>query len=159
MARSLLLFFLCLGLAGCAGQSTPGIRLALDGPPLHVAMQGDTTTWTGSMDRGCMAGVGSFSVHSENGLICRGQIDHPANDKGRLHAELACADGSVMVLVFRNLGPDQGMGLGRINPDSEAGEQTTFFYHPSQEEARRRLVEVRTDIAVARESKHKKAEP
>ena len=150
-----LLLTLALGLAGCGGPYTPSIRLALDGPPLSIAMQGETLSWYGQMDRSCMAGVGDILLLNANGTTCKGEMDRPANDKGRLYADLTCDNGDTLTLVFRNLGPDQGMGLGRINPDAADGEQTTLFYHPSQNEAQRRLGEVREEIAAMLEKKRK----
>lgn len=147
---------LCLTLAqaGCAPVYAPSIRLALDGPPLAVAAQGDASSWQGAMDRGCMAGFGSVSLrNTANGVVCANAMDQPATDKGRLHADLTCSNGDVMALVFRNLGPDQGMGLARINPEKEGGEQLTLFYHPSPDEALRRLRQVRAEIAEALEWK------
>ena len=155
MARFLLVLTLALGLSGCGAPRTPSIRLALDGPDLAVAMQGETTSWHGLMQRGCMAGVGTILLHGTNGATCKGDMDHPANDKGRLYADLACTNGDSMTLVFRNLGPDQGMGLGRVNPEAEDGEKTTFFYHPSWDEAKRRLGEIREEIAAAVEKNQK----
>ena len=154
MARLALLLTFALGLAGCGGPHTPSIRLALDGPPLSVVMRGETGVWYGIMERSCMAGVGTITLRDADGVTCRGDMDHPANDKGRLYADLACTDGDAVALVFRNLGPDQGMGLGRFNPEQEEGEKTTFFYHPSRAEAERRLEEVRAEIAAMREKKN-----
>ena len=157
MLRSLFLI-VCLSLVGCGDRSTPSIRLALDGPPLYVALQSDSAHWSGLMDRGCMAGLGQITLRDGNGIICNGKMDHPANDKGRLYAELSCANGNTVTLVFRNLGPDQGMGLARVNPETPDGEQLALFYHPSQDEARRRLEQVRAEIAAARESKNEETQ-
>lgn len=94
-----------------------------------------------------MAGFGSMLLQNrEAGLSCRGAMDHPANDKGRLYIELECDNGDVIHVVMRNLGPDQGMGVGRIN---ETGDRITLFYHPSEDEARRRLKQLQNDIALA----------
>ena len=156
MIQRIFPFLLCIALAGCGSQSPPSIRLVLDGPPLHIAMRSESAVWAGQMDRGCMAGFGSITVREENGTVCQGNMDHPANDKGRLYADLSCANGSSMTLIIRNLGPDQGMGLGRISRDAVAGEQTTLFYHPSYDEAKRRLEQIRAEIATARESRESK---
>ncbi|MCC8193593.1 MAG: hypothetical protein LIP28_02980 [Deltaproteobacteria bacterium] len=158
MTGRVFLFLLCAGLAGCGAHYTPSIRLALDGPPLHVAMRDDASAWFGLMDRGCMAGFGTITLHGD-GTTCQGQMDHPANDKGRLYADLLCTTGDTMTLVIRNLGPDQGMGLARINPEEKDGRQMTLFYHPSAEEAKRRLAEVRAEIAAALEEKRRGNEP
>ncbi len=160
MARICL--FLSLGAAlltgACGGNYTPSVQLALDGPQLAVAMRNGENTWHGLMDRGCMAGAGAMVLHREDGVTCGGEIDHPATDKGRLHMDLRCTNGDAMALVFRNLGPDQGMGLGRINPEQADGAKTTFFYHPSPEEADRRLEQVLRDIERAMEQKREKDE-
>ena len=153
MIRRAVLLVLCLGLAGCGERYTPSIRLALDGPPLYIVLQNETTYWSGLMDRGCMAGLGLITLRDEHGGICHGQMDRPANEKGRLYAELLCANGNSVTLVFRNLGPDQGMGLARVNTETPGGEQLAFFYHPSRDEAQRRLEQIRTEIAAARENK------
>lgn len=153
-------FALCLALAaaGCAPRYTASIRLALDGPPLAVAAQGEASSWDGSMDRGSMAGAGLVSLqNAANGVLCGGEMDHPATDKGRLYADLSCTNGDTMVLVFRNLGPDQGMGIARINPDAGDGELLTLFYHPWAKEARRRLGQVRAEITEAMERKKETA--
>lgn len=155
-------FALCLALAaaGCAPTYTSSIRLALDGPPLAVAAQGEASSWHGSMDRGCMAGAGTVSLqNAANGVTCDGEMDHPATDKGRLYADLSCSNGDTMVLAFRNLGPDQGVGIARINPDAGNGERLTLFYHPWAHEARRRLGQVRAEIAEAMEQKKEAAKP
>ncbi|SBW09558.1 exported hypothetical protein [uncultured delta proteobacterium] len=159
MVRRLLLLGCIAGLAGCGGVYTPTVRLALDGPPLAIVMHGDSSSWEGLMDRGCMAGFGDITIRDLDGVTCQGHMDHPANDKGRLYADLSCANGDTMTLVFRNLGPDQGMGLGRMNPEAEDGEQTTLFYHPSQDEAWRRLGEVRQEIADMLEKRQGNAAP
>lgn len=158
MFRPLVPALLALSLCACAAPSSPGIRLALEGPPLAVVMRGETTAWSGLMNRGCMAGVGSITLHNAEGVTCSGDMDHPATDKGRLYADLACSDGGTLALVFRNLGPDQGMGLARHNPENEKGEQIALFFHPSREEAERRLAEVRREIADAVQAKRKNAD-
>lgn len=162
MIRPALLLPFALILAGCASSQGSSIRLALDGPPLAVVMQSEGQTehsvWNGLMDRGCMAGAGTIALRGTDGVTCQGDMDHPANEKGRLYADLACDNGKTMVVVFRNLGPDQGMGVARLDPDNEDGEQATLFFHPSREEAERRLGEIRAEVASALEAKRKKTE-
>lgn len=162
MIRPAFLLPFALILAGCAPSHGSSIRLALDGPPLAVVMRSEGQTghsgWSGLMDRGCMAGVGTIALRGTDGVTCRGEMDHPANEKGRLYADLACDNGKTIVVVFRNLGPDQGMGVARLDPDDEAGEQATLFFHPSREEAERRLGEVRAEVASALAAKRKKTE-
>lgn len=157
-ARPLFLLAFAAGLCGCASPYATSIRLALDGPPLAVAMAGDVTRWSGLMDRSCMAGVGSMSVNDGHGLTCSGDMDRPATDKGRLYIDLACTNGENIAVIFRNLGPDQGMGLGRMNPQNGEGEKITLFFHPSSEEANRRLEEVRAEIAAAKDGQRKMIE-
>lgn len=149
MPRIPVLALLALSLCACATPQSPGIRLALEGPPLAVVARGETTAWSGLMDRGCMAGVGSITLRDADGVICEGGMDHPATDKGRLYADLICSDGGTLSLLFRNLGPDQGMGFARRNPEFEEGERIDLFFHPSREEAERRLVEVRQEVVDA----------
>lgn len=148
-------------LVGC-GTHTPSVLLALDGPPLALIVRNDSATWKGAMERGCMAGVGHISLRKINGYaVCTGDVDHPATDKGRLYADLACSDGTAMTFVYRNLGPDQGMGLARVSAtgtDEGDGKQAVLFYHPSEEEAERRLARIREDIARAVALKQKRDE-
>ncbi|CAK7055362.1 MAG: hypothetical protein DELT_01194 [Desulfovibrio sp.] len=130
-------------LSGCGQVSGPSVRLALDGPPLLVAAKSDNRTMTGVMDRSCMAGVGDMRLFDRAAdLACHGQIDRPATDKGRLYIDLACSDGTTLTFVMRNLGPDQGMGIGRMGET----ENLTMFYHPCAEEAARRLEQLHRDI-------------
>ena len=145
-----------LALTGCAGTSTPTIRLALDGPPLLVAAKGETRVMSGAMDRSCMAGVGGILLYDrQSGLSCQGQMDRPANDKGRMYIDLACSNGDTITFVMRNLGPDQGMGIGRFDNTDES---VTMFYHPCEDEAVRRLDQLREDIGAALEKKKKREE-
>lgn len=139
---------------GCAPVGQPTIRLALDGPPLRIVAEGDTQTFAGGMDRDCMAGLGGMIVYNRRADVsCQGRMDRPATDKGRLYISLECSNGDILTFVMRNLGPDQGMGLGRVN---ETGEQLLLFYHPCEDEARRRLEQLKADIAVAKEEKRKR---
>lgn len=138
-------------LAGCAAPSgVPGPRLALEGPPLFIAVSGGGSRY-GAMDRGCLAGVGGIILQDpQRGVTCEGTMDAPASSKGRLYAELACSDGGTVVLGLRNTGPDQGVGVGRVmRADGEREERISLFYHPCEDEARRRLVRVEADMAEA----------
>lgn len=142
-------------LTGCAA-STPSVRLALDGPPLLVAARGDARVMSGAMDRSCMAGVGGILLYDRQaGISCQGHMDRPANDKGRMYVDLACSNGEAVTFVMRNLGPDQGMGIGRF---AGTDESITMFYHPCEDEAVRRLDQLREDINVALEKKKQRVE-
>lgn len=146
------MFILILG--GCADRSAPSVLLALDGPPLFVAAKSETRAMSGVMDRSCMAGVGGLILHDRpSGVSCQGNMDHPADNKGRMHTDLACSDGTAFTLVMRNLGPDQGMGVGKF---AEGGEIITLFYHPCEGEAARRLEALMRDIGAALEKKKRR---
>lgn len=102
-----------------------------------------------------MAGVGGMSLYDGRaGVSCAGRMDRPATDKGRLYMDLECGNGETFAFVMRNLGPDQGMGLGRAEA---TGEQVLLFYHPGEDEARRRLEQLKADMALAREEKLRRA--
>lgn len=137
----------CLGLVcmtGCAGPTPPSVRLALDGPELVLVGELDGRAYEGAMDRHAMAGVGALTLHEQGtSIVCRGSIDRPASQKGRLYVELSCSDGRSLPLILRNLGPDQGMGIGRFEGQSE---RMTLFYHPSASEAKRRLEQLRHEL-------------
>ncbi|GHV54239.1 hypothetical protein FACS1894206_06600 [Deltaproteobacteria bacterium] len=152
-----LLFYLALGslLASCGGPPREGSPLlALDGPPLSVEGKGEGISLSGTMDRGIMAGFGAMNLYdSKANVLCAGTMDRPGTEKGRLYMALSCANGENISLVMRNLGPDQGMGLGRIE---ERELRFILFYHPSREEAGRRLTQVQRDIAGVREVKEKR---
>ena len=152
--HSLCLLFAASALfSGCAPQGTPSTLLSLDGPPLPILGTLDNAPLRGVMDRSCLAGVGSVALNlpgkTGGTIFCKGIMDQPGNEKGRLYVELACDDGSAVVLALRNLGPDQGMGIGR---HGATGDRITLFYHPSEDEALRRLARVREDLARAEEA-------
>jgi hypothetical protein len=128
---------LALALSGCSAGGAPSPRLALDGPELVLAAELGGRSFDGSMDRSCMAGVGDIALYEQRTrLTCRGAVDAPASSKGRLYVELSCSDERKMYLVLRNLGPDQGMGMGRLEGEAQ---RMTVFYHACRGEARRRL--------------------
>ena len=139
---------------------TPSVRLALDGPPLYVVAEGEASSLQGVMDRSCLAGTGRaslFDLHAVRG--CEGEMDSPATDKARLYLDLVCSDGSTITLALKNLGPDQGMGIGRVITETgEQGDQLTVFYHPCGDEAIRRLAALRNDVAEARTRAAKKTD-
>ncbi|MDL2272343.1 hypothetical protein LJC23_04850, partial [Desulfovibrio sp. OttesenSCG-928-I05] len=106
------------------------------------------THFGGYMDRSCMAGVGHVSISDlQSGFFCEGDMDSLPSEKARLHAELRCSDGRSLHLLLRNLGPDQGIGIGKLDGDSGTLE---LFYHPSEGEAIRRLASFRADLMEAR---------
>lgn len=169
---------------GCAAQPKgQAIMLALDGPPLAIAGEAGDERFEGAMTRECMAGTGTFSIRSsERELFCDGRVDGGPGPKGRIRGIADCDDGSRLLFTLRNLGADQGLGIGRFvpgerpneQPDEQRGaehgeagmeyapqpdylgmEPLIFFYHPWDEEARRRLVPVKRDIRQAMESKDK----
>lgn len=130
--------------AGCAGSAPPSVRLALDGPELILAGELGSRAYEGRMERSAMAGAGAIILHEQDtGIVCRGGIDRPASQKGRLYVELACSDGRSLPLILRNLGPDQGMGIGRF--EGQSG-RMTLFYHPCASEAKRRLEQLRHEL-------------
>ena len=136
------LCFVCM--TGCAGTTPPSVRLALDGPALILAGELNGRAYEGLMDRHAMAGVGALVLHEQGtSTVCRGSIDRPASQKGRLYLELTCSDGRSLPLILRNLGPDQGMGIGRL--EGQSG-RMTLFYHPCGSEAKRRLEQLRHEL-------------
>ena len=137
-----------LFLIGCGPVTgPPSIRLALDGPPLHIAGDKNGEFFHGDMDRGCMAGFGRIILTDEKRAVtCKGEMDAPANEKARLHVTLLCDNGETISITMRNLGPDQGLGAGRIN---ETSERLLLFYHPSETEAKRRLVQLKAEMEQA----------
>ncbi|MDR1359963.1 MAG: hypothetical protein LBJ82_03185 [Deltaproteobacteria bacterium] len=140
----LLLFLL---LSGCAALE-PAAQLprpTLSGPSLPLAGQYGDLLLEGFLDRTCMAGVGSLELHDSpsGNFACSALLDAPPNEKGRIKGLLTCSDRSSFLFTMRNLGPDQGFGVGR-SPASP--HLLVFFYHPSPEEAARRLQEILSDI-------------
>ncbi len=159
IARPAAALALCLLLQGCGAQGPPSVLLALDGPTLFIAADSAGKPMHGFMDRTVMAGVGHILLYDQqNAVTCKGDIDAPASEKGRLYATLACSDGKEMAIALRNLGPDQGMGVGRVQGTEN---RLTLFYHPCEDEARRRLRQVKIDIAKGEEAKaeREKAKP
>ncbi len=145
-ARVLAALILGLLLPACGpAQAPPSVLLALDGPSLFIAAEIAGRPLHGFMDRSVMAGTGNVILYDQqNRITCKGTMDTPASDKGRLYVTLTCGDGREMALAMRNLGPDQGMGVGRVQ---NSGHRLILFYHPCEAEARRRLRAVKADIA------------
>ena len=151
LRNSLMLCALVVLPSACASSQTEGMShmYAMDGPPLALVGKLGDLAVEGSMDRTCMAGVGMVSLHSrfiEDALVCSAVLDVPPNEKARVKGVLRCENNPPIFFTMRNLGPDQGVAVGR----SEGSEELlVFFYHPSREEAERRLPEVLGDIQKA----------
>jgi len=145
------LLLLCLSLFACAGKvPAPAVALAVDGPRLALAGEYEGLRLTGSMDRTCMAGYGSMhleAVDSGASFVCTAKIDNPPTQKGRVRGVLHCTGERELLFSLRNIGPDQGVGVGRESPE---GNLLILFYHPSLDEAARRFPAVKADILAAR---------
>lgn len=148
------LLLLCFSLFACAGKApapaSPAVALAVDGPRLALAGEYEGLSLTGSMDRTCMAGYGSMhleAVDSGATFVCTAAIDTPPTQKGRVRGVLRCTDGRELLFSLRNIGPDQGVGVGRESPE---GSLLILFYHASADEAARRFPAVKADILAAR---------
>lgn len=152
LALLLVPLFALAGLAGCTYVAgPPSVRLALEGPPLFIRgvqeNEGEERHFAGYMDRSCMAGIGQIALSDmRSGFFCQGDMDSLPSEKARLHAELLCSDGTSLHLLLRNVGPDQGIGVGRFEAVKAPLE---LFYHPSEGEAVRRLARFRADLARA----------
>ncbi len=177
--RRLAVLALLAALAGCSAPQKimPVPLYALDGPPLAIIAEYGGEHYEGSMTRTALVGSGSFELFGTfSGQTCQGDVDSPPNDRGRIHAALKCSDGRIMLLSLRNIGPDQGVGVGRfVKPEEfkerqekqaggeknsplpvveEDGNFMTVFYHPWLEEARRRFPELRREMeALAKKNK------
>jgi hypothetical protein len=81
-------------------------------------------------------------------FVCRATMDHPPTEKGRIRGVLHCTGDRKMLVTLRNIGPDQGVGIGR---EDEYGDLMILFYHASLDEAWRRFPAVKADIVAARE--------
>lgn len=119
-----------------------GLPPALDGPALAIAGEQGARLFTGRMERACMLGQGEMKLES-GALVCSGAIASLPNQSGHVGGVLQCGGGGALMLSFRNLGPDQGIGIGRVvAPDGKTeAEPLIFYYHPWDEEARRRLAQ------------------
>lgn len=136
-------------LSSCAVQQNMTTIYSLDGPELSIAGEQEEILFEGSMERLSMLGQGNVSFRrmdnpeDEPALICEGPIRATPNKQGHLSAGLICSNQDILMLTFRALGPDQGIGLGRFIRPSESnsvvGSALLFYFHPWQEEARRRL--------------------
>ena len=141
----------CL-LCACADRQAPPpvIALSLDGPSLAVAASYAGMTLEGSMDRTVMTGKGELVLTATNGadFSCTASVDSMPTQKARVRGFLLCTGDRRLPFSLRNTGPDQGVGIAR---ESAEGDLLVMFYHPSQEEAVRRLPEVQADLAKAQE--------
>lgn len=148
-----MVLLLCCLLAGCAGNRpapVPVVALAVDGPPLALAGEYAGMTLGGSMDRTCMAGYGVIRLEAENSgtvFACEAKLDEPPTEKGRVRGLLQCTGGRRLLFSLRNIGPDQGVGVGRESPE---GDLLILFYHASSDEAARRFPAIKADILEAR---------
>jgi hypothetical protein len=150
------LLTLCVFLSACAersdGRAVPPTALAMDGPRLAVVGEYAGMSLEGDMDRTCMAGYGMLELRAtedDRDFSCAADFDEPPTEKGRVRGLLKCSGGRTVLVSLRNLGPDQGAGIGR---ETEEGDLMVFFYHASREEAERRFPSVKEDIALARAS-------
>ena len=147
-----ILSFLVLFMNGCAArvQNTGVYNYAMDGPPLVLLGDLEGIPVEGQLDRTCMAGVGEGALKYMDGeteVLCTTSMDFPPNEKGRVRGVFKCSDESTLLFTMRNLGPDQGLAVGRVESKDK---MLVFFFHPSREEAERRLPEILDDIEEAR---------
>jgi len=128
----------------------PTAALAVDGPRLAVFGEYQGLPLTGSMDRAGMAGYGSMRLEavtdSGAAFVCTADIDSPPTQKGRVRGILRCTGDRELLFTLRNIGPDQGVGIGR---ESSGGDLLILFYHASPDEAARRFPAVKADILAA----------
>ena len=139
-------------LASCAGSGHSTIAYALDGPALFMRGEYDNTPVKGTLDRSIMVGVGSIRFElgeSPDILVCEGTLNTPPSENGRVRGVAPCENGQVLLFTLRNLGPDQGVGIGRI---TDKDNPVIVFFHASDEEAARRFPEVLQDIHKARQA-------
>ncbi|MDR1488883.1 MAG: hypothetical protein LBS65_00120 [Desulfovibrio sp.] len=142
---------LFLTLFACAAREAPPptVRQSLTGPSLHIAGEYAGLVISGEMDRSCMVGFGKISLRARDKeapgaeFACQGDIDSPPIDKGRVRGTLECDSGRRFAFSMRNLGPDQGIGIGREKPE---GDLLLFFYHSAQNEAERRFPEIKAEM-------------
>ena len=152
--NSVIALFILLLPCACATSRQEGASAfiySMEGPPLAVVGKLGDLVLDGSMERGAMAGFGKLDIHTrfiDDALVCTAQFDSPPNEKNRVKGILRCENMPPMFVTIRNLGPDQGVGIGRSENAAE-DRLLIFFYHPSHEEAERRLPEVINDIQKA----------
>ncbi len=136
-------------LGGCArvpAGNIPSVALALDGPALYVVGEYDGIALEGTMDRKLMVGIGDMALASIDPgaeFSCTATVDEPPTEKARVRGMLDCSGDKLLYFSLRNLGPDQGVGIGRT---LTGGPLLMFFYHPSKEEALRRFPGIKEDM-------------
>ena len=160
----------CLGfslvffsLLGCAYSRPLALTYVFEGPPLALYGESGERVFEGEMERTSMIGSGRISLRDTvTGLVCSGELDTRPSLKGIVRGYMTCADAGYLVFGLRNLGSDQGFGVGYFVPASEngggreyvgegrpkeqRGERITLFYHPWMDEAKRRLGPIRADL-------------
>jgi hypothetical protein len=94
------------------------------------------------------ASAPSLPLGQDGAFVCRAKVDHPPTEKGRIRGVLHCTGERKMLVTLRNIGPDQGVGIGKEN---ENGDLMILFYHAALDEAWRRFPAVKADILAARE--------
>ena len=92
----------------------------------------------------------AVSVPGGTEFACNGNVDAPPTYKGRIRGLLQCTGGRQILFSLRNLGPDQGVGIGKETEDSGL---MILFYHVSLDEAWRRFPAVKEDIRYAQGNK------
>jgi hypothetical protein len=138
---------------------SPGSRLTLDDYKPHGAgsialpeqrqislAPAQTSNGTVQDSRG-KESLPPIPLSVDTSFSCEASIDQPPTEKGRIRGVLYCSDNRTMLISLRNLGPDQGVGIGK---ESQGGELMVLFYHAGLEEARRRFPAVKADIVAAR---------
>lgn len=140
--RLALLAIIIFSLQACAAKSSNNPHYSLDGPPLAIAGEQGDKACSGQMARSSMLGQGQAAFQFD-GFVCADTIKSMPNESGHVAAILRCDNGGVLMLTFRPLGPDQGIGIGRsmASDGKIQGEPLIFYFHPWEEEARRRLAQ------------------
>ena len=155
--RLAVLAMIVLPLQACAEKGAGSMHYSLDGPPLAIAAEQGGKTCSGHMERASMLGQGGVAFQFD-GFVCADSIKNMPNESGHVAAILRCDNGELLMVTFRPLGPDQGIGIGRnMSTGGRAyGEPLIFYFHPWEDEARRRLEQEKNilmDIINKREQK------
>jgi hypothetical protein len=168
-------------LASCAPVGVVVPAPVLDGPALHIAGQYSGMSLEGTMDRGCMVGVGSLSLRAARvadaektaraagtGKTAGDNAETAGPDVGTA-APFACSgtmdvrpDKKARVngilectsgrrMVFSLRNLGPDQGLG-IARESREGDLLVFFYHASESEAERRLPRILAEMDEIRSS-------
>lgn len=161
----LLTLILSVG-SGCAGRGSaddnperafnPTVNMgayALEGPDLAVIADLAGTRLEGTAQRNLMVGKGTMKLYAkdaENKLMCESEVKAQPTPKGRIRGVLDCTDGTIILFTLRNLGPDQGIGIGTSH---EGNQDLTLFYHSSADEADRRFPQILEDFTQLRQEK------